>query len=666
MNHLEALAVAVVLAGVAEGANAQCPDGSPPPCGQSVTPASRTVRIDPSRVAVLPFRVTTADSLLGEGLAELIAAELSSEGGPRAVHMGSVLRSWRSAGGGLRTPLSQTQSARVGRDLGAGFLVEGSVVGIGQRLRITAALVSTQTGRSIGVDPVSGSADSLEMLVRRVTSGVLSAAGHTGRRQPVSSLSDSPDAMRAYLEGLARWRRNSVPPAMLSFERAWELDTLFASAAFMRYRMGGWLNARDNALWAERVRTLRHRLSREDQLLSVAYLGEDAVSLMSARMDNRRRIAARLPESPDAQYLLGDWSYHYGLQHGDPDWFGQAGLYFERALALDTINPIVRHLQDHALVSNDTARMRAMWGALDAPTEGDNSWSIGWLIANRLGDQRMISQRRTDAQEHRRSLNLGSIGVLGVSPAELDELHGLIVKHGTDREKESARSSYWVAAVIQGRPAAAAAVVNAAGANSNPSPARVLAALFADADSADAASAATRLASGSRTDSAAASGARCAVAHWRLRLGQDVAADEADLRRSGALVCAEGLSLGRALRIENVPDSLLLHADSVILTLSALYVVGTSGFERFYVAEAWKRRGDYRRALKAIRARATFQGQEWTVANDNRLEGWLAAVVGDTVGARWAYRRYLQVRSDPEPRLVPQRDSVRAELARLK
>ena len=46
-----------------------------------------------------------------------------------------------------------------------------------------------------------------------------------------------------------------------------------------------------------------------------------------------------------------------------------------------------------------------------------------------------------------------------------------------------------------------------------------------------------------------------------------------------------------------------------------------------------------------------------------REEGRLAAQLGDTAGAIRAYRHYLALRSDPEPRLRAQADTVRMELA---
>ena len=41
-------------------------------------------------------------------------------------------------------------------------------------------------------------------------------------------------------------------------------------------------------------------------------------------------------------------------------------------------------------------------------------------------------------------------------------------------------------------------------------------------------------------------------------------------------------------------------------------------------------------------------------------------MVGDTVGALRAYEHYLTLRTDPDPEVQPQVDSVRVELAALR
>jgi hypothetical protein len=48
-----------------------------------------------------------------------------------------------------------------------------------------------------------------------------------------------------------------------------------------------------------------------------------------------------------------------------------------------------------------------------------------------------------------------------------------------------------------------------------------------------------------------------------------------------------------------------------------------------------------------------------------RQKGRLAALAGDTAGAMRAYQHSLALRADPEPPLRAERDSVRAEVARL-
>jgi hypothetical protein len=48
-----------------------------------------------------------------------------------------------------------------------------------------------------------------------------------------------------------------------------------------------------------------------------------------------------------------------------------------------------------------------------------------------------------------------------------------------------------------------------------------------------------------------------------------------------------------------------------------------------------------------------------------REEGRLAAITGDRAGAIRAYQHYLALRTNPEPRLRPQVEQVRADLAQL-
>jgi hypothetical protein len=78
-------------------------------------------------------------------------------------------------------------------------------------------------------------------------------------------------------------------------------------------------------------------------------------------------------------------------------------------------------------------------------------------------------------------------------------------------------------------------------------------------------------------------------------------------------------------------------------------------------------RGDARDALRTIRRRFQFFSFPYgeLLAASLRQEGRVAALTGDRAGAIKAYRWYLTLVTDPEPALVPRRDHIRVELARL-
>ena len=92
-----------------------------------------------------------------------------------------------------------------------------------------------------------------------------------------------------------------------------------------------------------------------------------------------------------------------------------------------------------------------------------------------------------------------------------------------------------------------------------------------------------------------------------------------------------------------------------------------AGWSSLELARLYERQGRVDRALRAVRRRWMPMGEPEPggLAESYRLEGRLAALADDKVGAIRAYRNYLRMRVDPEPSRVPQLDSVRAELSAL-
>src|SRR5207302_9310680 len=94
-----------------------------------------------SRVAVLPFAVHAAPSLayLGEGVVDLLSRNLEGAEDLRPVDAGSVMSAVRHTPATSSVLDAETGRA-LGRRLGAGSYILGSINSAGPRLRIQAAL----------------------------------------------------------------------------------------------------------------------------------------------------------------------------------------------------------------------------------------------------------------------------------------------------------------------------------------------------------------------------------------------------------------------------------------------------------------------------------------------------------------------------------------------
>ncbi len=656
--------LALVAVAVPQSSFAQCPDGTPPPCGPP-----RVAAPDPNRVAILPFRVSTADSLLGEGIPELLSVEFTGERAPRAAHMGTVLRVWRRAGGALRTPLPQSAQLRVAREVGCGLLIEGSVVGLGSRLSLTASVMTVAGGEPRRVGPISGPADSLELLIGRLASGLLGALGGSRGEgvDPATRLTDSPRAMRAYLEGLARYRRGRSGEAGAAFERALMLDSGFARATLMRYLADTW-GAKDPR-WAAAAFAVRDRLSPPDRVLLTAYLGErhPAPRSPAQHLADRRRAAAVLPESPEAHAELGEYLFHGGGANM-PGHLAAAREAFTRSLALEPQAFTLLHLIEIALYQADTTALTRWWRAYDAVTDDSSrARALGIAVAARIGDSALASAmafRTAPLSDNYLNLYAANGAV------------GAVIPRLAGRDPDS-----WFAEmqVALGRPSVVVrrrAAVSAEGEHASAAGeargiaydhALVMSALFEAGDSAEGARAAARLAAATPRDSLVRARAACTAALWQLATGVEARYDAALLRRHALGACAATLALVRARR-DSAPDvdHRLEAVDSMLRwTVAAYDNDAMAGFEHRIVARLWEERGERARALHALHY-VVFGFADWRfAASDAREEGRLAALLGDTTTAIRAYRRYLDFRRDAEPALIPQRDSVRAELARL-
>ena len=645
-------------------ARAQCPDGSSPPCRSASAPRP----VDPNRIAVLPFRVTTADTLLGEGFAELLATELTGEQGPRAIDMATVINVWRRAGGGLRTPLTRQGALSLARQLGAGLLTEGSIVAIGKRLTITTNLISTTSGAPRGgPTKVTASTDSVDAALRLTVTGLVAAIGGEQRTFEGARYTESPEAMRHYMAGLNAWRRGRLIEARESLERAVLLDTTFAQAAFRRYLANTWALPPSLIPPAEATRRafqLRERLSPPERMLVESRLGTrwPQQPLIADRFADAERVAAILTDSPDAQFLVGDVWLHNGAAIDADAQLDRARLYLERAVAIDSAATAMRHLLEVAIRQRDTTLIRRLLPAYER-TDDTGRWPglfFSWAF---VGDEAQLTRlRRRPVFDSTAGSQWSTYTAMeaDIPAAPLDELHRLWLDgirgsafHGT------LTMQYGVVLATRGRPRAAErAWTGLVGEDLiEADRARLWFGLTGMGEELDVQGAIARLSRVRADDPAYTPAIACELDLWRIKQGESV-----DSARRYTGTCGRALDIVRVRLSDR--DVAARALDSLELITRNAMGAGR-GYEPYFLARAFESVGRVRDAARVIRYRnvASFVADApWLYPEEIRLH--LAA--GDTTRAIRALEIYLPIIADAEPPYIAMRDSLRALLATLK
>ena len=647
--------------------------------------------VDPEQVAVMPFRVTGPGvEYLREGMVDLLAAKLTGEGGPRAVDQRTVLSAWRRAGGTATSDLSQEEALEIAQSIGAGRLLQGSVVETPQGNVLEATLVEVPSGRPLAQARVEGASDSLHFQIDDLTARLLARQAGEAEQRLASLTSTSLGALKAYLDGEALFRRGQYPEAADRFGRAVELDSTFALAALGLVSAKQWTVGAFDSLGVALAWRHRDRLSRRDRAQAVWFAGSryPEPSNTADRVRNLELWLEVAPDRPDAWYWGGEGYYHYGALI-DPETHRERSTeYFRRAFELDSsfTAPVI-HLISLAADRGDSADVRRLsTHYLGIDSTGNMADVVRWRSAIALSNEEALAQLRT------RFETMSTQSLAGIMGAGIE---GGFAMEDVDRAAEilerrpEAPLQRFVnllrvhdAHLARGRPSAALRVNRAievlrlgAGATLD-----VLDALYAGGDRSAAAVAARRLdawvASLGQGNEPNRAGAACGGSLWHAVQGQtDGLSEPIALLRQVRSPPADAATYHVSVLCAATLEALLAAAGggpdlpSALAQLDSLVQVGF-GFPWQMVAVATltsarlhERRGDRESALAAVRRRTRYAGTY--LAPALREEGRLVAQLGDREGAVRAYEHYLTLMSDPEPSLQPDVEQVRAELARL-
>jgi len=628
--------------------------------------------LDANVVAVLPFRVAGADQsvqYLRQGMVDLLQAKLTGEGGPRAADTRSVLAAVRDAGGSDTDDLPEAAVTRVARKIGAGRVLQGSIVGPPDHLVISASLVAIPSGRTVAQTTVDGPKDSLFVLVDRLTAQLLALGAGAKATQLTALTTTNLEALRAYLDGITAFRRAAFDRSTPLFERAVQLDSTFALALSALIESDGWSPAAGDM---NRVRQLawqyRDRLNPQDQRFLTLRIGSmyPRQTPWNVQIADAEKAAQSMPESPEAWFYLGDALFHGGRLADIPEPEARARQAFEKTFELDSLHGgTITHLARLSFVTGDTAAQR-VWArrefALDST--GENIQTTHWDLLQSSRDPAKIkayleelSSRPIDVprailfQDPRDSVTIAH---------RLELLDAIHRQATTQAARNDMAFSRWFYLLNWGRPSEAAQWLDTLRTISPGSAViqSVLGAIWYGGEAPDTSTlranpdalALLRFAQGDRSvgsgivktlkERAAKDTLQGFWYRWAPVFEAWVAVEQGDPGAERLVELADSLWKGRE---------------------------GNANFASIQIARMYEKQGRPDRALRAIRRRFSPNGEPEPpgLAEAYRLEGQYAAKLGDRADAIRAYRNYLQMRVDPEPSMIPQRDSVLAELAKV-
>ncbi len=302
---------------------------------------------DKPSIAVLPFQNLSGDpeqDYFADGVVEDIITAFS-----RVRWLFVIARNSSFTYRGRAVDVKQ-----VGRELGVGYVLEGSVRSAADRVRITGQLIDATTGAHLWAERFEGTLDDIFELQDQIAASVVGAIApqvelaeiERAKRKPTASL----NAYDCYLRGIAhlhRGNREAIAEALPLFHRAIELDPGFASAhgmaawCYFWRKVNGWTEDRSQEV-AEGTRLARRavELGRDDAVALTR--GGHALAHFTGDLDGGIALLDRAlvlnPNLASAWFLGG----YLRVWHGESD---SAIEHFERAMRLSPLDPETYRMQ---------------------------------------------------------------------------------------------------------------------------------------------------------------------------------------------------------------------------------------------------------------------------------------------------------------------------------
>jgi tetratricopeptide (TPR) repeat protein len=333
-------------------------------------------------LAVLPFSINGQDmDVWREGMVDLLAGNLDGAGGLRAIDPRTVMARWNDRVDEGETPDLATM-LEVARSTGARYAVVGSAVALGDEVRMSTEVYDLVGEDGLGGGSVQGGTGQVMDLVDRLsvqTAGAVLATGGGDLptlRHTTSLTTNSPEALRAYLQGESAYRAADFASASDAFRRAVSADSTFALANLRLSRSVGWLRSigdEEGRAALEQATRFADRLpARDAELLRLEEMVERADTLA---IGLARRAAQTYPDDPEFWEVYGEALYHSG---SEMVYSAQETLEaFSRALELDpAFGPLYIHPLELLAGVADSAATYELLSQFEAHAFGEGEFAL--------------------------------------------------------------------------------------------------------------------------------------------------------------------------------------------------------------------------------------------------------------------------------------------------
>jgi len=328
--------------------------GNRPALGPSEAGASAAA----DGIAVVPFDVRGTDlEIWREGMMDLLTNNLDGVGGYRTIDSRTVMARWRRTVGDDPAP-DLEMALRAAGSTGARFALSGSVVGLGDDVRLVANIYDLATGEELAQGSAEGPsgevltlADDLAVETMRA---LLQATGREGGDITAETMTTSSlPALRSFLEGERHYRRGEFAEAVQGYELAVDADPTFAIALIRLSEAYGWLESVNSERMQEvgdLAMAQMDRLSPRYQFMMESWnaLNHGNASGVEVLLE----AVQKYPDDPEAWFLLAETYIHIeDGSYSDSDAIVDA---LNRAVALDPdFAPYLIHVIEEAVIRGE-------------------------------------------------------------------------------------------------------------------------------------------------------------------------------------------------------------------------------------------------------------------------------------------------------------------------